>query len=75
MKTIKRYYAFGTEGSYHLCQDAGGLFLQWGGPHSEYARIRDFIEIASTLAETKIDRNQYHFNSFDEAVMDLLQHH
>ena len=73
METIKRFYAFGTEGSFHLCQDERGLFLQWGGPRSEYARIRGITDIARELANTKIDRNQYHFNSFDEAVKEVLK--
>ena len=71
MKTIKKFYAWGTGGSFHLCKDERGLFLQWGGPRSEYARIRDVIDIASVLFNAKIDRNQYHFDSFNEAVTEL----
>jgi len=73
MKTIKKYYSFGTEGSYHLCQDARGLFLQWGGPESDYARIRGIVDIAFELANTKMNRNRHHFESFDEAVKEILQ--
>jgi len=73
MKTIKKYYSHGTEGSFHLCQDEAGLFLQWGGPESGYARIRGVIDIAFELSKTRIDRNEYHFDSFDEAVNEILR--